>query len=209
MEIRIDNQAKGTRIITGQQAKERRRLLNKLINIAEREQFDEIVLPSIELSNVYTEKAGGEILNQMYNFFDKKNRKLCLRPEGTATIQLIADKHYKRKKDIKFWYFEKCWRYENIQAGRYREFYQFGLEIINPSTDTWRSKLISLAREMVSLQTENYKIFDSVKRGLNYYIDDGFEISVPSLGAQKQVVGGGSYLQGIGFGVGFDRLMLC
>jgi histidyl-tRNA synthetase len=48
-----------------------------------------------------------------------------------------------------------------------------------------------------------------VKRGLDYYIEDGFEIACPELGAQKQVVGGGRYSNGIGFAVGFDRLALC
>ena len=62
---------------------------------------------------------------------------------------------------------------------------------------------------MVSLKTENYEVNESVKRGLQYYVEDGFEISCPQLGAQKQVCGGGTYKQGIGFAIGFDRLMLC
>jgi histidyl-tRNA synthetase len=61
---------------------------------------------------------------------------------------------------------------------------------------------------MVSLKTSEYEVNASVKRGLNYYTTEGFEIAVPSLGAQKQVVGGGTYRQGIGFAIGFDRLML-
>ena len=62
---------------------------------------------------------------------------------------------------------------------------------------------------MIALKTAEYEINKSVKRGLDYYTEDGFEISVPKLGAQKQVLGGGTYKQGIGFGIGFDRLMLC
>jgi histidyl-tRNA synthetase len=49
---------------------------------------------------------------------------------------------------------------------------------------------------------------DQVKRGLNYYVEDGFEASVESLGAQKQVAGGGAYAEGVGWAVGVDRLML-
>lgn len=66
-----------------------------------------------------------------------------------------------------------------------------------------------MAEQMVSYQTNDYTVERSVKRGLSYYVEDGFEILVPSLGAQKQVVGGGRYKQGIGFAIGFDRLMLC
>ncbi len=209
MKYRIDTQVRGVRIISGREAKERRQLLNQLIGIAEKAGFTEIVLPSLEPSKVYTDKAGIEILNQMYVFPDKKGRELCLRPEGTATIQLVADKHLRWNKDARFWYFERCWRYEKPQEGRYREFFQFGLEIINPSSANTKQEILELAENMIRLKTTEYDVALSVKRGLDYYTTEGFEISVPKLGAQKQVVGGGAYKQGIGFGIGFDRLMLC
>lgn len=208
MELKIEHLARGTRIISGDKAKNRRVLLNKMIELAENKGYSEIILPSVEPAQVYSDKAGKEILGQMYVFQDKKGRELCLRPEGTATIQLVADKHYKRSKDVKLWYFERCWRYERPQEGRYREFFQFGVEVINPSSDDITRELIDLAVAMVSLQTQDYDVCESVKRGLAYYVDDGFEITVPKLGAQKQVVGGGRYAQGIGFAIGFDRLML-
>jgi len=208
MLLKIEKQVKGTRIITGELAKQRRIFLNKLIGIAEEEGFEEITLPSIEPAKIYIDKAGEEILEQMYVFPDKKKRELCLRPEVTATVQLVADKHYKKRKDIKLWYFERCWRYEQPQEGRYREFFQFGMEVINPSSD-WKEKMISISERMVSIRTKDYLVAKSVKRGLDYYTSDGFEISVNKLGAQKQVVGGGAYRQGIGFAIGFDRLMLC
>ncbi len=209
MELKIGNQAKGVRIISGDTAKKRRQLLNSLIELAEERGFNEITLPCIEPSQVYQEKAGEEILDQMYVFPDKKGRSLCLRPEATATVQLIADKHFRRNKDLKLWYFERCWRYENPQKGRYREFFQFGMEVINPSGTEIKDELIAIAKQMVSLQTTDYEVVTSVKRGLDYYTSEGFEISVPMLGAQKQVVGGGAYEQGIGFAIGFDRLILC
>lgn len=209
MNYKIDAQVRGVRIIAGQEAKERRKLLNQLINLVEELGFEEVILPSIEPSQVYVEKAGKEVLGQMYTFPDKKGRELCLRPEGTATVQLVADKHLNGAKNCKFWYFERCWRYERPQEGRYREFFQFGVEVINPSGSSIKQELISLAESMVALKTKEYDLAATVKRGLAYYTSEGFEISVPKLGAQKQVVGGGEYKQGIGFGLGFDRLMLC
>lgn len=208
MEMKIDKLARGVRIIAGDEAKQRRQLLNGMIGLADAAGYSEIIIPSVEPAEVYVDKAGEEILGQMYVFPDKKGRELCLRPEGTATIQLVADKHYKRNKDVKLWYFERCWRYERPQEGRYREFFQFGVEVINPSSASVTRELIELATSMVELQTKEYEVFESVKRGLSYYVEEGFEITVPSLGAQKQVVGGGRYAQGIGFAIGFDRLML-
>ena len=208
MELRIDKQARGVRIIYGDEAKERRKLLNGMIELAEAAGYQEIIIPSLEPADVYVDKAGEEILGQMYVFPDRKGRDLCLRPEGTATIQLVADKHFKRNKNVKLWYFERCWRYERPQEGRYREFFQFGVEVINPDSPEIKRELVDLASRMVALRTDEYEVFESVKRGLSYYVEEGFEVTVPSLGAQKQVVGGGKYKQGIGFAVGFDRLML-
>lgn len=209
MELRIEEQSRGVRILAGDEVRERRRLLNALIGIAEANGFNEIMLPSLEPANIYVNKAGPEVLSQMYVFPDKKGRSLCLRPEATATVQLLADKHFKQKKNLKLWYFERCWRYEKPQEGRYREFFQFGVEVINPDNPACRAELLAMAEQMVALKTGAYEVASSVKRGLDYYTEAGFEISVPALGAQKQVVGGGSYQQGIGFGLGFDRLMLC
>ncbi|MFZ6741831.1 ATP phosphoribosyltransferase regulatory subunit [Undibacterium sp. JH2W] len=209
MELRIEEQSRGVRILVGDEVRERRRLLNALIDIAEANGFNEIMLPSLEPAAIYINKAGPEVLSQMYVFPDKKGRSLCLRPEATATVQLLADKHYKQKKNLKLWYFERCWRYEKPQEGRYREFFQFGVEIINPDNSSCREELLAMAEQMVALKSGAYEVASSVKRGLDYYTEAGFEISVPALGAQKQVVGGGSYKQGIGFGLGFDRLMLC
>lgn len=209
MEFRISAQVRGVRIISGEEAKKRRDLLNALIELAETQGFEEIVLPSIEPAQVYVDKAGSEILEQMYVFPDKKQRALCLRPEGTATIQLVADKYFGKRQNVRLWYFERCWRYERPQLGRYREFFQFGLEVLNPSRRDAQDELIALAEQMVALKTDSFEVKRSVKRGLAYYVAEGFEIAVPELGAQKQVVGGGAYRQGIGFAVGFDRLMLC
>lgn len=207
MEFSIDKQCKGIRIISGDEAKNRRTILNKMIEIVESEGFNELILPCVEPSQIYVEKAGEEILGQMYNFKDKGDRDICLRPEGTATVQLIAQKYFKTQKDVKFWYFERCWRYEKPQAGRYREFFQFGVEIINPS-DNAKEYLSNLSMKLVNLVSNEAKLVDNVKRGLSYYVEEGFEVSIESLGAQKQVVGGGRYKEGIGFAIGFDRLML-
>ena len=169
--------------------------------------FEEIVLPSLEPASIYAEKAGDEVLGQMYVFPDKKGRQLCLRPEGTATCQILADTVLKMERDVKLWYLATCWRYERPQAGRYREFLQFGVEVLNPRRDV-RDELVGLAESMVKMFTDQYEVNKSVRRGLAYYMDNGFEISCPQLGAEKQVCGGGSYKQGCGFAFGVDRLML-
>lgn len=207
MDIKMDGQVRGTRLLYGEEADKRRSVINRLIEIAEEEEFREVVLPSLEKADTYADKAGADVLGQMYTFDDRKGRRLCLRPEGTATCQLLARSTFKGYKDLKLWYVARCWRYERPQAGRYREFTQFGLEVLNPRKDP-RDDLIQLAERMVSQFTLEYSVSKKVQRGLAYYVEDGFEIKCPKLGAQEQVMGGGRYAEGIGFAVGVDRLML-
>lgn len=174
---------------------------------AEDDGFEEIVLPTVEPAGVYTDKMGPEILGQMYAFPDKKGRPLCLRPEGTATCQLLARGPWKSKRDVFVWYEAKCFRYERPQAGRYREFTQLGVEILNPTQDYLGRLAVLLQMFMVSTSVP-FEIKMGAKRGLQYYTQDGFEVECPILGAQKQVAGGGRYAEGIGFAVGLDRLEL-
>ena len=54
----------------------------------------------------------------------------------------------------------------------------------------------------------SYSFNDSVKRGLSYYVEDGFEAECAVLGAQKQIAGGGKYCEGVGWAIGIDRLLL-
>ena len=145
----------------------------------------------------------------MYSFKDKKQRDICLIPEVTAIIQEIYNEEWKRlrKKPVKVFYVNRCYRYDQPQYGRYREFTQFGVEILGGNLDSNYEYVKSLAKRLMKSYNTTYN--ELVKRGLNYYIEDGFEIECPELGAQKQIVGGGKYQEGSGFAIGIDRLMLC
>lgn len=206
-EMKIESTLKGTRILSGDYVKKRRKLLNSYIELLEGEGFQEIILPIIESSQIYIDKAGEEVLEQIYSFNDKGERLICLRPEGTATCQLLAKEKFKLLKNVKVFYITNCYRYERPQSGRYREFLQFGVEILNPTKD-YKEYIENLAESMIKIVSTNYSLDTNVKRGLNYYVGEGFEIKCEELGAQKQVCGGGIYNEGIGFALGIDRLML-
>lgn len=209
MEYKIEGTYKGTRILLKETAKKKRIILNTFSSLLEANDFNEIMLPDIELASVYTDKAGPEILGQMFTWKDRSNREVCLRPEGTATCQLLANTLFKYEKDVKVFYITECFRYERPQAGRYRQFTQFGVEWLNPKNSAHASQECKrLAKEMIEKITLDYEYNPLVKRGLDYYTEDGFEISISSLGAQKQVLGGGAYKEGVGFAFGIDRVIL-
>lgn len=206
---------RGTRIIVGQEAADYSDLIETFRSICINYGYEEVIIPSIWEQQTFTDKAGSEILNQMYTFKDKKDRDICLIPEVTAIIQEEWRTNWRKswKNPSKIFYVSRCYRYERPQAGRYREFTQFGVEFLGEPKVDVRPNVIGMARVLMEAtglyrDTGDWVLNESVRRGLSYYTEDGFEIECPILGAQKQVCGGGRYAEGIGFAIGIDRLLL-
>lgn len=178
--------------------------------------FEEIIVPSIWEAATFLDKVGEENARMMWTFEDKGGRSCCLIPEVTGLLQETWRTSWRNKaaqeqrcspekacRDV--FYTQRAYRYERPQAGRYREFTQLGIEMLG-STDTDRAK--TLLRTCLDAVGVDYRFDDAVARGLSYYVDAGFEAAVDSLGAQKQVAGGGAYAEGVGWAVGVDRLVL-
>ncbi|HQC89293.1 MAG: histidine--tRNA ligase [Bacilli bacterium] len=96
--------------------------------------FREIITPVLENTEVFVRSSGEEsdiVEKEMYTFTDKGRRSLTLRPEGTAGVvrSFIENKLYARPEPEKLYYFAPMFRYSRPQAGRYRQFYQFGVEV--------------------------------------------------------------------------------
>jgi histidyl-tRNA synthetase len=209
MELKTSKTYKGTRIVFGETARNKRRLLNQMIEIMESYGYQEMMIPVIQLTETFASKVGEENNNMMYTFTDRGNRDICLAPEYTAVVQQLANETFKMTKNVKLFYIAQCFRGEKPQAGRYREFTQFGVEVINPTEDM-TDEMLEIATKLIELVTDNYEVNLDATRGLDYYKGGkGFEIACPELGAQKQICGGGEYEGGVGFAIGLDRLMLC
>lgn len=201
---------RGTRFIFGKEAEIYNKIINSTKSILINNGFKEIILPSIWDQETFVQKGGLDIVNQMYTFKDKGNRDICLIPEATALIQSFYNESWAKTmpKPIRLFYVQKCYRYERPQEGRYREFTQLGVEILGGKSPNDKEEAIRLLIESMNKLEIEYEFKNSVKRGLNYYVEDGFEIEVSTLGAQKQVAGGGRYAEGIGWAIGVDRLMI-
>lgn len=199
---------RGTRILFGEEARIYSKTIDSMKSILRDNNYQEIIIPSIIEQEIFVNKAGPEILNQMYTFKDKGDRDICLIPEVTAIIQSIYNESWKKSapKPVRVFYVQRCYRYERPQKGRYREFTQLGVEHLGGKSPRDKEEVIDLLK--LCLAGFEYEFKESVKRGLNYYIEDGFEVEIPSLGAQKQVAGGGRYNEGIGWAIGIDRLLI-
>jgi histidyl-tRNA synthetase len=315
---------RGTRDFGPEEMEKRRAIEEIMRNTAAIFGYREIATPTFETAELYTERSGESIRNEMYMFKDKGGRELSLRPELTMpTMRFYAEELRNLPKPIKVFYFGNCFRYERPQSGRFREFWQYGCEIIgggehesdadiiacavaslensglkkfvvrighlgvlrsllweigidgedqskcmqlidkrdteelfkilrakspsnlgidrikdllnleNSKTVHQSAKKIiagnrkamkaidSLERILTILESmgvDNYVVDLGIARGLDYYTGMVFEIDVPTLGAEKQVCGGGAYklaelfgtepTNSTGYAIGFDRVIM-
>lgn len=112
--------------------------------------YSEIRIPTFEHTELFERGVGDTtdvVQKQMYTFLDKGGRSVTLRPEGTASVarSFIQNNIYTQPMPMKAFYNVPCFRYENKQKGRLREFHQFGIEVFGAEQPTIDAEVISLA----------------------------------------------------------------
>ena len=127
---------------------------NKMLETASLFGFKEIRVPVIEHTEVFTKSVGDTtdvVQKEMYTFIDKGERSITLRPELTAGTVRAAIEHglLNDALPLKVCYIGSCYRYEKPQAGRYREFHQFGVECFGAAAPSADAEVISLAASVL------------------------------------------------------------
>lgn len=313
---RMIQRPRGTRDFGPADMAKRRKVEHGMRQACARFGFGEVMTPTFEHSELFTLRSGQGIVDEMYVFKDKGDREMALRPEITASvIRFFVNELSTAPRPLKLYYVGNCFRYENPQSGRYREFFQLGAELVgakNPETDaevialaincirsagleTYVVRIghIGILKSLVNNEIKDPKVaaevlrmidkedwdamgdmfdaralprqlFDKITaladikgeaellnnldqseaadylkeifsvlklygiedaqvdlgivRGLDYYTGMVFEIDAPRLGAEKQILGGGSYtlselfggepVFSTGFAIGIDRVLL-
>jgi histidyl-tRNA synthetase len=107
--------------------------------------FREYDGPPLEPLELFTTKSGAEIVGQLYNFKDKGEREVSLRPEMTPTLARMVAAHQRNyKKPVKWFAMPQLFRYERQQKGRLREHFQFNADIIGESHHAADAELVAL-----------------------------------------------------------------
>ena len=122
----------------------------KARDICRRFGYGEVRTPTFEHTELFLRGVGDTtdvVEKQMYTFEDKGNRSITLRPEGTASAARAYIEHNlgAQPLPVKLYYVIPCFRYEKPQAGRLREFHQFGVEVFGSQASTVDAEIISLA----------------------------------------------------------------
>ena len=106
--------------------------------------------PPLEPLSLYTAKSGQEIVGQLYNFEDKGERAVALRPEMTPTLaRMVAARERHYKKPIKWYSIPQLFRYERQQKGRLREHFQFNADIFGVADPAADAELIALLIDLL------------------------------------------------------------
>ncbi len=141
---------KGTYDVTGKNNSKILYIENIMRNMMDRYNYEYVRTPIFEVSELFHRGVGETtdiVSKETYDFLDKKNRNMTLRPEGTAGIvrSYIENKMYgDANQPVKTWYYGPMYRYERPQAGRFREFYQFGVEVFGSSDPYADAEVISI-----------------------------------------------------------------
>ena len=146
----ITSSPKGTEDLLPQDSYRWHYLEKKFKETADAYNFKEIRVPTFEHTELFERGVGDTtdvVEKQMYTFTDKGGRSVTLRPEGTASVarSFLQNSLYALPMPMKAFYNIACFRYENKQKGRLREFHQFGVEAFGAENATMDAEIVSLA----------------------------------------------------------------
>ena len=118
--------------------------------VAIRYGFEEYDGPPLEPLDLYTAKSGEEIVGQLYNFRDKGDREVALRPEMTPSLaRMVAARSGQLRKPIRWFSIPQLFRYERQQRGRLREHFQLNCDLIGESGPLADAEIIALAIDVM------------------------------------------------------------
>src|SRR5437763_14053725 len=138
----------GFRDFYPEQFAERAHVIGVWRDVARRYAFVEYDGPPLEPLDLYTKKSGDEIVGQLYNFTDKGDREIALRPEMTPTFaRMVGARANALRKPIRWFSIPQLFRYERQQKGRLREHFQLNVDIVGEPDVTADAELLAVAIE--------------------------------------------------------------
>ncbi|MEG0086734.1 MAG: histidine--tRNA ligase [Niameybacter sp.] len=145
---------RGTKDITPKDSYKWNYVENKFREICGLYGYEEIRTPIFEHTELFKRSVGDTtdvVQKEMYSFQDKGERDITLKPEGTAGVirAFIENKLYSEAQPTKLFYIIPCFRYERPQAGRQRQFHQFGVEMFGSDAPTADAEIISIGYELL------------------------------------------------------------
>ena len=129
----------------------RREVTDAIEDTAARYGFREVATPALERTAMYVDKSGEEIVDELYAFEDKGGREVSLTPELTPTVaRMVVAKGQELSKPIKWVSTRPFWRYEQVQQGRFREFYQTNVDVFGSAAPEADAEVLAVAADALT-----------------------------------------------------------
>ncbi len=140
----------GFRDFYPEQFAERAYIFETWRRIVRRYAFQEYDGPPLEPLDLYTQKSGEEIVTQLYNFVDKGDRPVAMRPEMTPTFaRMVGARAQALRKPVRWFTIPQLFRYERTQKGRLREHYQLNVDIVGEADVMADAELLAVAIDIM------------------------------------------------------------
>ncbi len=166
----------GTRDFYPDEMRVRRWIEDRWREIALRYGFEEYDAPVIEPLELFTDKSGEEIVEQIYSFVDRGERRIALRPEMTPSLaRMVAARSQGLPKPIKWFSIPRLFRYERPQRGRFREFWQLNLDILGVAGIEADAEIMAAgvdALRACGLTADDFELRYSDRRLLDAFLSD-------------------------------------
>jgi histidyl-tRNA synthetase len=177
---------KGFRDFYPEEMAARREVLDTVGSTARRYGFREVGTPALERVQMYVDKSGEEIVDELYTFEDKGGRDVALTPELTPTVaRMVVARGQELSKPIKWVSTRPFWRYEQVQQGRFREFYQTNVDVFGSAEPVADAEVLAVAADALTnlgLSAEEFEFRVSHRDILGGLLasmaDDGGEVDV-------------------------------
>jgi histidyl-tRNA synthetase len=168
----------------------RRAAIDVLEDTARGYGFREISTPALERAEMWTDKSGDEIVDELYAFEDQGGRHVTLTPELTPTVaRMVVAKQQELSKPIKWFSTRPFWRYEQVQQGRQREFYQTNVDIFGSSEPEADAEILAWAADAMTglgLTDEHFE-FRISHRDILGGVLESYEVDVDAAEAIRAV----------------------
>ena len=129
----------------------RREVTDAVERAAARYGFREVATPALERTEMYVDKSGEAIVDELYAFEDNGGREVTLTPELTPTVaRMVVARGQELSKPIKWVSTRPFWRYEQVQQGRFREFYQTNIDVFGSAAPEADAEVLAVAADALT-----------------------------------------------------------
>jgi len=140
---------RGTQDILPPESYKFRKMMDIAVNVFQSFGYKEVFTPAFENLGLLSTKSGEDVKNEIYHFKDKSGRELGLRFDMTIPVARVVAGNPNMRLPIKFCYIAPQWRYERPQAGRFREHWQFGVELIGVNSAVADAEILSVVNALL------------------------------------------------------------